>query len=277
MGFLMKKLLLLTLSVFITLTHAKMTNGIAIVVEGEPITTAEIKAVQTQMRVSKTEAKNLLIENRLQKASMKDIVISEDEIDIRISKIAKQNSLNTKQIQAEIKKQGLTWNKFRDQIKTSLKKQKFFREKIAKTIPIPSKDELKIFYKKNSSQFKMPSSITATQYSASSKKILSSFLKNSSNNRGIKQSKVVYKGASLTPQLTNMFIGIRIGSFTPIFNNGSSFVSFRVDQRGKGVVKPFEQVQSAVNSAWKNQQQEKAIKAYFQKIKSSASIEIIRP
>ncbi len=272
----MKKILLVLL-IFMSISQAKMLNGIAIVVEGEPITTAEVKAVQTQMRISRSEAKDLLIENRLQKAAMKDIIISDDEIDSRIAKIAKQNNLSTKRLQQEIKKQGLTWNKFRDQISTSLKKQKFFRTKIAKTIPIPSRDELKIFYKNNTSQFKMPSSISATQYSASSKKNLESFFKNQSNKKGIKQKNVSYKGASLTPQLSSMFAGIAVGSFTPILNNGSSFVTFRVSNRGKGVVKPFEQVENRVTMAWKNQQQAEVVKAYFQKMKSSASIEIIRP
>ncbi len=74
-----------------------------------------------------------------------------------------------------------------------------------------------------------------------------------------------------------MFTGIPLGLFTPIFNNGNSFVMFKVNNRGEGVIKPFNQVQNSVTSAWKNQQQEKAIKAYFEKMKSSASIEIIRP
>ena len=275
MGFLMKKILILSFFVFLTLLEAKMINAIAIVVEGEPITTAEIKAVETQMGISKSEAQNLLIENRLQKSAMKSIVVSDDEIDTRIAKIAKQNGLSIKQLQKEIKKQGLTWNKFRDQISTSLKKQKFFREKIAKTIPMPSRDELKIFYKNHASQFKMPSSISATKYSASSSKILEKFIKTGSK-KGIKAQSVTYKGATLSPQLLSMFAGVNIGSFTSILNNGNSFVTFRLKGMGKGTIKPFNQVESSVTSAWRNQQQAKAIKAYFERMKSSASIEIIR-
>jgi parvulin-like peptidyl-prolyl isomerase len=252
-----------------------MINAIAIVVEGEPITTAEIKAVQTQMSISKSEAQNLLIENRLQKSAMRSITVSEDDIDTRIAKIAQKNGLSIKQLQKEIKKQGLTWNKFRDQIRTSVKKQKFFREKIAKTIPVPTRDELKIFYKNNSSQFKMPSSITATKYSASSSKILKNFIKSGSK-KGIKAQSVTYKGATLSPQLLSMFAGVNIGSFTPILNNGSSFVTFRLKSIGESIIKPFTQVESSVTTAWRNQQQAKAIQAYFERMKSSASIEIIR-
>jgi len=272
----MKKLLIL-LSILVNISNAKMINAIAIVVEGEPITTAEIKAVQTQMGVSKSEAKNMLIDNRLQKAAMKDIVISEDEIDLRIAKIAKKNNMTVRNMEKELKKQGLSWNKFREQISTSLKKQKFFRTKIAKTIPTPSTDELKIFYKKHPEQFKLPSSITATQYSAKSKKHLMAFLKNGKYKNEIKQGDKTYKGSELTPQLMSMFVSVPIGGYTEIFNNGSRFVIFRVDAHGVGVVKPFNQVQYKVASAWRMQQQTKTIKEYFKKMRRDASIEIIRP
>ena len=272
----MKKLLIL-LSLLLNISQAKMINAIAIVVEGEPITTAEIKAVQTQMSVSKSEAKNMLIDNRLQKASMKNIVISEDEIDLRIEKIAKKNNLTVKQMEKELRKQGLTWNKFREQISTSLKKQKFFRTKIAKTIPTPSTDELKIFYNKHSEQFKLPSSITATQYSAKSKKHLMAFLKNGSYKNKVKKGDITYKGSELTPQLMSMFADVPIGGYTSIFNNGSRFVVFRVDGQGKGIVKPFNQVQYKVAAAWRMQQQTKTIKEYFKKMRRDATIEVIRP
>jgi len=273
----MKKLLLGALFICATVMEARMANGIAMVVEGEPVTIAEIKAVQTQLGVSKSEAKDMLILNRLQKAAMTNVTVTEDEIDTRITLIAKQNNLSLKAMQAEIKKQGLPWRKFREQIKTSLKKQKFFRSKIAKTIPQPSEDELKIFYKNNMSKFKMPSSITAIEYSASTSKAIQAFLKNPSNKKGIKSRKVVYKGADLTPQLMSMFAGVRIGSYTPAVNNGNAYVSFKVKSQGKRVAKPYAQVKNSVMSAWKSQQQAEAIKGYFEKMKRSASIEIIRP
>jgi len=273
----MKKLLLSALFICVTVMEARMTNGIAMVVEGEPITIAEIKAVQTQLGVSKSEAKDMLILNRLQKAAMRDIVISEDEIDTRVALIAKQNNLSLKAMQEEIKKQGLTWRKFREQIQTSLQKQKFFRSKIARTIPEPSDDELKIFYKKNITKFKMPSSITAIEYSASSSKAIQAFLKNPSQRNGIKSRTVVYKGADLTPQLMSMFAGVRLGSFTPAVNNGSAYVSFKITDQGNAVSKPFADVKKSVMSAWRSEQQAEAIKGYFEKMKRSAAIEIIRP
>ena len=273
----MKKLLLLTLFTLFTLTQAKIINAIAIVVEGEPITTAEIRAVQTQLGISKKEAQDMLIENRLQKAAMKDITVSEDEIDERVSQIAKRNNMTVKKLQAAVKQQGLTWNQFRDQIKTAVQKQKFFRTKIAKTIPTPSDDELKIFYKNHPELFSMPSSISVQEYSASSAAAIQSFLQNPAQTRSVKSRKVTFKGSDLTPQLLAMISQTPNGSFSPAFNNGNAYVTYKILGKGRGTLKPFDDVKNNVVMAWKKEQQGEAIKAYFEKMKSRASIEIIRP
>ena len=57
----MKKLLLLGFITLMTLSQAKMIDAIALVVEGEPITTAEIRAVQQQLQVSKKQAADFVI------------------------------------------------------------------------------------------------------------------------------------------------------------------------------------------------------------------------
>ena len=46
---------------------AKMMDGIALIVEGEVVTLAEIRALRTQLGISKTKATDLLIQDRLQK------------------------------------------------------------------------------------------------------------------------------------------------------------------------------------------------------------------
>ena len=273
---LMKKILFLFFVLLATLAQAKVYNAIAIVVDGEPITTVEISAVQKQLRVSKKEAQHMLIENRLQKAAMKDISVSEDEIDKRIEQIAKQNSITVKKMQGVLKQQGQSWNKFRDQMKTGIQKQKFFRTKIAKNIPEPSDDELKIFYRNHPELFSMPSSITVTEYSASSAGKIQAMLENPANQKGVKRKKTTFKGADITPQLLAMISETPIGSFTPAFNNGNAFVTYKVLSKGEGKLKPFEDARNNVTMAWKKEQQGEAVKDYFEKMKSNATIEYIR-
>ncbi|MEA3455830.1 MAG: peptidylprolyl isomerase [Campylobacterota bacterium] len=273
----MKKLLFLIFISMATLTQAKVYNAIAIVVDGEPITTAEINAVQKQLRVSKKEAQNMLIENRLQKAAMKDISVSEDDIDKRIEQVAKRNNMTVKKMQGIVKQQKQSWNSFRDQMKISIQKQKFFRTKIAKNIPEPGDDELKIFYRNHPELFSMPSSITVVEYSAGSAGKIQALLQNPANQKGVKRKKVTLRGADITPQLLAMISETETGSFTPAFNNGSAYVTYKVLSKGKGKLKPFEDARNNVIMAWKKEQQGEAIEEYFKKMKTNATIEYIRP
>jgi len=272
----MRKLIVLFIFILMTLSQAKMYNGIAIVVNGEPITVAEISTVREQLHVSKKKAEDMLIENRMQKAAMKGITVSEDEIDKRIDMIAKQNNISVKKMQKIIKKQGQSWNKFRDQMKIAIQKQKFFRTKIAPTIPEPNEDELKIYYRNHPELFSMPSSITVMEYSDSKPARIQAMLQNPANSGGIKHRKVTFRGSDITPQLLAMISQTPEGRFTPAFNNGSAYVTYKILGKGKGKLKPFDDVKRNVTIAWKKERQEDAIKNYFKKMRSSASIEYIR-
>jgi hypothetical protein len=273
----MKKILFMILVLLATLSQAKVLNAVAIVVNGEPITTEEIKAVQKQLHVSKKEAQNMLIENRLQKGAMRGIKVSEDEIDQRIKMIAQQNGISVKKMQGILKKQHQSWNRFRDQIKTSIQKQKFFKSKIAPTIAEPSEDELKIFYRNHPELFSMPSSITVIEYSASSPNKIQTLLQNPSYNKGIKHKKVTFRGSDITPQLLAMISRTPVGKFTPAFNNGNAYVTYKIVSKGKGKLKPYEEVKQGVSIAWKKEQQAEAVKRYFKRMRTGATVEILRP
>jgi parvulin-like peptidyl-prolyl isomerase len=102
----MKKTLLLLAILATTSVYAKMIDAIALIVEGEPITTSEIQSVQKRGHLSKQQAIDLLIQDRLQKVAMKDISIPEEEVDKEISRIAEQNGLSVKKMQQLLQKQG---------------------------------------------------------------------------------------------------------------------------------------------------------------------------
>jgi len=152
----MRKLVLLGFITLLTLSQAKMIDGIAVIVEGEPVTTAEIRAVQKQMQVSKEKATNLLIQDRLQKSAMKNVTIAETDIDTKIAAIAAQNNLTIPKMQKILQEQGTSWSKYRSSVREAMKKEKFFQENVVSTIPSPSEDELKIFLQKSSKRLYHP-------------------------------------------------------------------------------------------------------------------------
>jgi len=271
----MKKLILLGFIMLLTLTHAKMIDAIALIVEGEAITTAEIRAVKQQLGVSKEKAVDLLIQDRLQKAAMKNITISEDAVDGKVAQIAAQNNVSIPEMQKILKERGTTWTRYRSSIKESMKKEKFYKEKVVATISTPSDDELAIFYRNHKEEFTIPSSISMIEYSATSEKAIKEFLQ-TKKGKGIKSRSVKKSTKDLNPALLGTILQTQDGSFTRPFNAGDRYISYKVLSKQGKVNMPFETSKGAVAARWKQQQQGKALKDYFEKMKTNADIQVIR-
>lgn len=271
----MKKLVLLGFITLMTLSQAKMVDAIAIVVEGEPITTAEIRAVEQQMQISKKEATDLLIQDRLQKSAMTDVNIAEADIDSKIANIAAQNNLTIPKMQKILKEQGTPWNKYRSSVKEAMKKEKFYQEKVVRTIPSPSEDELKLFYRNHQEDFTVPSSVNLVEYSAPTEEIMKKFLQ-TKNPKGVKSRSVTKSTKDLNSGLLGSILQTQDGSFTRPMNAGDRYISYKVVSKEGQANMSFESAQGAVAAKWKQQQQGKALKDYFEKIKTNADIQILR-
>ena len=271
----MKKLVLLGFITLLTLSQAKMVDAIAIIVEGEPITTAEIRAVQQQMQVSKEQATNLLIQDRLQKSAMRDVHIAEADIDAKIAAIAAQNNLTIPKMQKILKEQGTLWSKYRTSVKEAMKKEKFYREKVVSSITAPSEDELKLFYKNHQKDFTIPASVNLVEYSAPSEESINKFLQ-TKDPKGVKSRSITKSTKDLNPTLLGSILQTQDGSFTRPFNAGDRYISYKVLSKNGQANMSFEAAKDTVEAKWKQQQQSKALKDYFEKIKTDADIQILR-
>ena len=269
------KTLLFTFFVFSHLAYAKMIDAIAIVVEGEPITTAEVKSVQVRMQVSKEKAVTMLIKDRLQKVAMKDIFITENSVDEKISFIAKQNHLTVNKMQKIIIAQGKTWSKYRSTIKKALKKEKFFQTKVASTIATPTEEELKLYYRSHKNKFTLPKVIHLVEYSAPTEKKIKQFLQ-TKNTNGIKSKTVSKETSDLDETLIRKFLQTQDGSFTRPLNAGDRYITYKVLSKEGQSSMSFEIAKGMVTGMWKQNKQKKALKDYFEKLKTNADIQRIR-
>jgi parvulin-like peptidyl-prolyl isomerase len=271
----MKKLVLLGLITLLTFSYAEMIDGIAAIVEGEPVTTAEVRAVQKQMQISKKEAMDLLIQDRMQKSVMKDIQIDEKSIDAKIAGIAAQNDLTIPKMQKILQEQGTSWSKYRSSIRDAMKKEKFYQEQVVNTIPTPSEDELKLFYRNHKEEFILPETISMIEYSAKSEADMKHFLQ-TRNPKGIKSNSVKKATKDLNPELLRSILQTQDGSYTRPLNAGDRYISYKVLSKEGKMNMPFETSKGAVAARWRQEQQTKALKDYFEKLKTNADIQILR-
>ena len=268
-------LYLLTLITLTAMLPAKIIDGIALVVEGEVVTTAEIRAIRTNLGISKAKATDLLIQDRLQKVAMKDINIPEVNIDQKIGEIAAQNAISIPKMQKILKQQGTPWVKYRQSIREALKKEKFYQEKVIASIPAPSQDELKLFYTKHQKAFTIPKNIHLTEYSADTEEKMKQFLRTHKKSN-VKSRKVTKSVKTMEPTLLNMFLQIPKGKYTAIINAGDQYIVYKVRSIQGKTFMPFEAAQGAVAAKWKQEQQSKALKDYFEKMKTRADVQILR-
>ncbi len=271
----MKKIILFLTFAMLTFSQAKMVNGIVCVVDGECITYAELNAVQKQMGVSRKSAMDLLIKDRIEKSAMKNITIDGKVVDKKISDIAKLNHISVIKMRKILKAQGMTWSKYRAGLIDALKKEKFFQTKISQTIPQPTDDELHMFYTNHKKEFTIPSSMNLIEYSASTKKALDNFLKNRYKN-GIKSRVIKKFTKDLSPSLLDIILRTQNGHYTPPFNTGDKFISYKVIKKEGRIYMPFEKAKNVVMHKWIQQQRSKAFKDYFEKLRTSADIEYIK-
>lgn len=271
----MKKIILFLTFVILTFSQAKMVNGIVCVVDGECITSAELNAVEKQMGVSKKSAMDMLIQDRIQRAAMKDITIDRRVVDKKISDIAKLNHISVAKMQKILKQQGISWLKYRAGLIDALKKEKLFQTKISQAIPQPTDDELHSFYSNHKKEFTIPSSINLVEYSASTKKALDNFLKNR-DKKGIKSRVIKKLTKNLRPSLLDIVLRTSNGSYTPSFNAGDRFITYKVISKNGKTSMPFEKAKDMVATRWRQQQRSRVLKDYFEKLKTSADIEYIK-
>jgi parvulin-like peptidyl-prolyl isomerase len=270
-----KKLIFTGLLTLITFSQAKMVNAIAMTVNGEPITTAEIRNIQQKARVTKQQAIDLLVQDRLQNVAMKKITVPESDIDLKISQIATQNNLTVSKMQKLLKAQGTSWTVYRKTVKDGIKKQKFYKSVVATSIPGPSEDELKLFYQNHKKLFVIPKSIKMVEYSSSSESKLKKFLQ-TKNTSGIKSKSVTKSTSSINKALLGKILQTQNGSFTRPLNAGDKYITYKIISKSGQTNMSFESAKNAVAARWKQEQQGKVLKDYFEKMKTEADIRKIR-
>ncbi len=271
----MNKLLALLLLLLWTSLPAQIVDAIALIVNGQPITTTEIKTLQRKAHIPKQKAIDLLIQDRLQKAAMKDITVPESDVDAEIERIAKMNNISVPKMQKILKQQGTSWTKYRKTIKDGLRQREFFRQTVSKNIPTPTEDELKIFYSKHKKEFNIPSAISVVEYAAPTEAKIKQFLKTKST-KGIKSKSLVKKTKGMNPAMLSTLLQTPNGSYTAPINAGDRWVVYKVKNKSGRTQMPFETAKGAVASRWRQQQQSKALKDYFKKMRTEANIQYLR-
>ncbi len=262
--------------------NAQIIDAIAIDVDGEPITTLEIEAVQAKLNMSKKAAIEALIKDRLEKSAIEKahITVSPEEVDTKIDQIASARRITREDMKLALAKKGLTWDSYKKHLEVEIKKEKFFAKNIASTISRPTEDELRLYYETHKDKFSQNSSITQVSliaYASNSSTKLQEAMQNPMKIiDGVQQKSMLVSSNEMNPKLFNIIDSTPEGSFTQPINTGRGFVAYFVKSKSNQGDGGFEMVKNSVAMAWLQEERIKASKNFLSKLKNSANIRVIR-
>ncbi len=270
---------LLSFLLILTPGFTKMIGGIAMTVNGEPVTLYEINAMHQRAHISKEDAVNALIQQKIeeQEISKNSIYATPEEIDKRIEQLAQQNKMNLSQFKEAVQKEGKSFQELRNDLEKQIKKEKLYQKILAGKMKKPDEAKLKQFYQEHKKEFTIPGKIKIQEYASKNPKAL----------QAIKmQPMLVIPQVKITPrtldprktnpQLIQLLLQTPTKSFTPIVNLGNSAAMFFVQSKGKPIVAPYESVKKNIFLKLMKDQEQANLIGYFEKKKSEADIQVLR-
>ena len=115
---------------------SQISNGIAVIIENEPITVNEVRKAVAQLQTNEANALNLLIRDRLETAQIKNLKIeaSDYELNQRLQKIASESGMSASDLRSAVLSKGGDYSQFKDDVAKSIKQEKLYHKCKVKTL-----------------------------------------------------------------------------------------------------------------------------------------------
>lgn len=276
----MKKLLFLAAGMLsaLNLYSAQMINGIAAIVENEPITLYEVYSLKEQLRASEQDALNLLIRDRLEDAQIKNLNISVTpfELNDRIESIAKQNGMTNSQFRSSIQAHGMDFLEFKNNIEKKMLQEKLYKSILAEAGKNVNEQKAKMYFDANPDKFKVFSTAKVVLYRAKNPEELEAQKTSPSLLSSVQTQELSLDYQSIDPRLAAIISGTNNGEFTQILQGADSFDMFYVKEKIGSYTPSFADVKDNVINELYQGEQEKLMADYFDKLRAKAKIQILR-
>jgi hypothetical protein len=266
-------------SILATFAFSGIVTGISVIINNEPITLYEVYKYSKKYKISKKESLDILIRQKLEDAEIKKYRISTDlfEVNERVKRLAQQNNLSEYEFLNLLKSKNIKISKYKEDLKTKIKKEKLYRQILSSKISQVTAKDAKNFYKKNISQFKFASGFDVSIYIAKNRADLRAIKKNPMlrlQNVEVKEKSLVAN--NMDKKLVGLLNNTKEGSFTQILSIQNRPTMFYIKAKKGLRTIAYEKVKNNIYNVLSRKKEEKTINNYFEKIKASAAIKVLR-
>ncbi|KLE07293.1 peptidylprolyl isomerase [Aliarcobacter butzleri] len=271
--------LLLSLLLGSTLSFASMVNGVAILVNEEPITLYDIERTMVVNKIPKNEAVSYLIDKILYDQLVQEYNITADifEVNDYIEKLANSNGMDIYAFKAIIKQEYPDYSVFENEAKNTVIRQKLVQKLVKGQLAIANDEDMQLYYEKNRNKYLTAKTFDVTQYSSTSKEALMEVAKNPIIIPSeVQRTSLKLNTEDIQAQLQYLLNGTKVNSFTPIFTANKQYVTFFITKKEGTAPLSYESVKARIFNDIMMNREQKYLKDYFEKQKLIADIKVIR-
>ncbi|MGN8377955.1 SurA protein [Helicobacter pylori] len=257
----------------------KVVGGISLLVNGSPITLYQIQEEQEKSKVSKAQARDRLIAERIKNQEIErlKIHVDDDKLDQEMAMMAQQQGMDLDHFKQMLMAEG-HYKLYRDQLKEHLEMQELLRNILLTNVDTSSETKMREYYNKHKEQFSIPTEIETVRYTSTNQEDLERAMSNPNLEvPGVSKANEKIEMKTLNPQIAQVFISHEQGSFTPVMNGGGGqFVTFYIkEKKGKNEVS-FSQAKQFIAQKLVEESKDKILEEHFEKLRVKSRIVMIR-
>ena len=269
----------LSLTLFFSPLNASTVDGISLIINKEPITLYDIHKYATRFNLSKKEALDVLIRQKLEDSEIKKLGISADsfEVDQYIENLAISNGVSQYEFLNLIRSKNIDVAEYKEDLRSKLQRDKLYKKIISTKMQQVGDNELRAYYNDNLNEFSQASAFDVTIYSSADQQALHAIAQNPmSAVGGVELKEATFETAKTDPKLTLLLNKTAQGSFSTMVKSDQNFVLFFVKKKHNVQTIAFEDAKNYISGKLAEGKEQKAIEEYFEKLKSSANIQVVR-
>ncbi|WQS72309.1 SurA protein [Helicobacter pylori] len=257
----------------------KVVGGISLLVNGSPITLYQIQEEQKKSKVSKAQARDRLIAERIKNQEIErlKIHVDDDKLDQEMAMMAQQQGMDLDHFKQMLMAEG-HYKLYRDQLKEHLEMQELLRNILLTNVDTSSETKMREYYNKHKEQFSIPTEIETVRYTSTNQEDLERAMADPNLEiPGVSKANEKIEMKTLNPQIAQVFISHEQGSFTPVMNGGGGqFITFYIkEKKGKNEVS-FSQAKQFIAQKLVEESKDKILEEHFEKLRVKSRIVMIR-